>query len=142
LWNILFHLDLEVASHFHISRTGADHRPYFQRENEMQNALYKVEFQTPLGAGAGVVFLQDGKIHGGDSAMFYVGKVSESGDNLTAEVEGKLHTNVPPTELVFGVSHTHIILKGKGSGNAATLTGTAKEAPGVAFQAKLTKICD
>ena len=108
----------------------------------MQNGLYKVEFQTPLGAGAGVVFLHDGKIRGGDSAMFYVGKVSEEGDNLTAEVEGRLHTNVPPTELVFGVNHTHISLKGKGSGNVATLTGSAKEAPGVAFQAKLTKISD
>jgi hypothetical protein len=108
----------------------------------MQNGLYKVEFKTPLGAGAGVVFLQDGKLHGGDSAMFYVGKVSEKGDDLIAEVEGKLHTNVPGMSSVFGVNHTHINLKGKGSGNAANLTGTAKEAPGVAFQAKLTKISD
>jgi hypothetical protein len=109
---------------------------------QMQNGLYKVEFQTPLGVGAGVVFLQNGKIHGGDSAMFYVGNVAETGNDLTAEVEGKLHTNVPGMSSVFGANHTHINLKGKGSGNAATFTGTAKEAPGIAFQAKLTKISD
>jgi hypothetical protein len=43
---------------------------------------------------------------------------------------------------VFSVNHTHIDLKGKGSGNAGTFTGTAREAPGVSFPAKLTKISD
>lgn len=109
---------------------------------QMRNGLYKVEFQTPLGAGAGVVVLRDGKIRGGDSAMFYVGDVSENGSDLTAEVEGKLHTDIPGMRSVFGVNHTHIKLKGKGSGNAATFTGTAKEAPSVSFQARLTKISD
>jgi T3SS negative regulator,GrlR len=108
----------------------------------MENGLYKVEFQTPLGAGAGVVFLQNGKIHGGDSAMFYVGQVSAQGDDLTAEVEGNLHTQAPGMQSVFGVNHTHINLKGKGAGKAANFTGTAKEAPGVTFKAKLTKLSD
>jgi hypothetical protein len=108
----------------------------------MENGLYKVEFQTKLGVGAGVVFLQDGKIHGGDSAMYYVGTVSEQGENLTAEVEGKLHTKVPGMQSVFGANHTHINLKGKGSGKSASFTGTAREAPGVNFQATLTKVSD
>jgi hypothetical protein len=43
---------------------------------------------------------------------------------------------------VFGVNHTHINLKGKGTGKAANFTGTAKEAPGVTFKAKLTKLSD
>lgn len=107
---------------------------------QMQNGLYKVEFQTPLGAGAGVVVLENGTIRGGDSAMFYVGHVSENGNDLTAEVEGKQHTNVPGMRSVFGVNHTHIKLAGKLSGNTASLTGTAREAPGVSFQARLTKL--
>jgi len=108
----------------------------------MENGLYKVEFQTQLGSGAGVVFLQNGKIRGGDSAMFYVGSVSEQGDDLTAEVEGNLHTNMPGTRSVFGFDKTHIKLKGKGAGRSATFTGTSKEAPNVSFQAKLTKLSD
>jgi hypothetical protein len=108
----------------------------------MQNGLYKVEFQTPLGAGAGVVFLDNGKIRGGDSAMFYVGSLSQKGEELTAEVEGKLHTNAPGMSSVFGVNHTHINLRGSGTGTSATFTGRAKETPNVAFSAKLTRISD
>jgi hypothetical protein len=107
----------------------------------MQNGLYKVEFQTPLGAGAGVVYLENGKLHGGDSAMFYIGKVSEQGEDLVAEVESKRHTQ--GMQSVFGIDHTHITLKGRASNNtAAALTGSAKEAPNVALKAKLVKISD
>jgi hypothetical protein len=106
----------------------------------MQNGLYKVEFQTPLGAGAGVIVLRDGKIQGGDSAMYYVGDYSENGQDVTARVEGKMHTNMPGLSSVFGVNHTHIKLSGKTNGDTAVMQGTADEVPNVAFQAKLTKI--
>jgi hypothetical protein len=39
----------------------------------MQTGLYKVNFKTPLGLGAGVVVLENGMIRGGDSSMFYRG---------------------------------------------------------------------
>jgi T3SS negative regulator,GrlR len=106
----------------------------------MQNGLYKVEFQTPLGAGAGVIILQDGKIQGGDSAMYYIGGYSENGQELTARVEGKLHTNMPGMSSVFGINHTHIKLTGRTNGNSAVMQGRADEAPNVSFQAKLTKL--
>ena len=106
----------------------------------MQNGLYKVEFKTPLGAGAGVVVLQDGKIQGGDSSMYYVGDYSESGQTFSARLEGKLHTNMPGLVSVFGVNHTHIKLSGQTSGDSAVMQGKADEAPTVQFQAKLTRI--
>ena len=108
----------------------------------MENGLYKVEFRTPLGAGAGVVFLQNGRIHGGNSAMFYTGSMFEQGNDLTAQVEGNIHTQMAGMQSVFGVNHTHISLKGTGNGKTASFTGTAKEVPNVSFQAKLTKISD
>lgn len=106
----------------------------------MQNGLYKVEFNTPLGAGAGVVVLQDGKIQGGDSMMYYVGDYSESGQSFSANVEGKVHSTAIGLTSVFGVNHTHIKLSGQSSGDSAVMQGKAAEAPNVAFQAKLTKI--
>jgi hypothetical protein len=106
----------------------------------MQNGIYKVEFQTPLGAGAGVVILQSGKLSGGDSGMYYTGSYAETGDDFTAKVEGRRHTNAPGFSSVFGVDHTHISLKGKSTGNSATMSGTAAEAPSIAFQAKLSKL--
>ena len=108
----------------------------------MENGLYKVEFRTPIGFGSGVVFLHDGKLHGGDSGMFYTGSMSEEGNNLTAQVEGNIHTQMVGLQSVFGVNHTHISLKGTGNGKTASFTGTAKETPNVSFQAKLTKISD
>ena len=39
----------------------------------MKDGLYRVEFQTQRGAGAGVVFLEGGALRGGDSQMFYTG---------------------------------------------------------------------
>ena len=106
----------------------------------MQNGLYKVEFRTPLGFGAGVVVLRDGKLQGGDSTMFYVGDYSESGQDFTARVEGKKHTTLPGLTSVFGVDNTHIKLTGKTNGDAAVMQGRADEAPTIPFEAKLTKI--
>jgi hypothetical protein len=48
-------------------------RKHPRREITMENGHYKVEFQTPLGVGAGVVFYQNGAVHGGDSMMAYMG---------------------------------------------------------------------
>ncbi len=42
-------------------------------EGVMKDGLYRVEFQTQRGAGAGVVFLEGGALRGGDSQMFYTG---------------------------------------------------------------------
>jgi hypothetical protein len=106
----------------------------------MQDGLYKVEFQTPLGAGAGVIVLEDGKIRGGDSSMYYVGDFTQSGQSFTARVEGRKHTNTPGMQSVFGVDHTHIKLSGTSSGDTAIVQGKADEAPNVPFQARLTKL--
>jgi hypothetical protein len=107
----------------------------------MLNGLFKVEFQTSLGAGAGVVVLQDGKVLGGDSMMAYIGTFTESGQDFSAKVEGKKHSNMPGMTSVFGVDHTHITLTGKSNGSTSvTMQGKAAEAPNVPFQAKLTKI--
>jgi hypothetical protein len=52
----------------------------------MRDGLYKVYFETPLGANFGVVHAVDGKIWGGDSSMFYVGSYVTRGNEITAHV--------------------------------------------------------
>jgi hypothetical protein len=114
----------------------------------MQNGLYKAQFKTSGGererVGTGVVFVQDGKIRGGDSGMFYVGTLSKSGDDLNIQVECKPHVEITREKplSVFGVDHLHLDLKGKVDGNGAIFTGHAKETPKLTLQAKLTKISD
>ena len=68
----------------------------------MREGLYRVQFHTQLGTGAGVVFLQAGKLRGGDSRNFYVRTYAQSGNHVTAEVTTDKHTEIPGLASVFG----------------------------------------
>ncbi len=106
----------------------------------MKNGLYKVEFATPLGSGAGVVTLNDGHIAGGDSSMYYVGTYNLDGNNFSGQVQTNKHT--VGLESVFGKDRVSIDLSGTFEGNNATMTGTSKEAPDIGFQARLLPLAD
>jgi hypothetical protein len=108
----------------------------------MRDGLYKTEFQTPMGLGTGVVFLQDGKLRGGDAALFYIGTFKQSGSEFTAEVVTDRHTQYPGIVSVFGKDRVHISLKGSSTLDSAVMQGTAIEAPGLKFTAKLSRIGD
>ena len=104
--------------------------------------LYAIRFQTPVGAGAGVAYLENGKLRGGDSMMAYVGTYNEAGGTLNADVRAYKHTNVPDMVSVFGVDQVDIHLQGTVSGGNAKLTGTAPQAPGVTLQVSMERLHD
>ena len=108
----------------------------------MREGIYKVQFQTQLGAGAGVVVARDGKMWGGDSGIFYVGTYSDDGGNITASVAIDRHTVHPGIASVFGVDRANITLTGKDTGKTITMTGKAAQAPSISFQAILTHLAD
>jgi len=107
----------------------------------MQSGLYKVQFQTPRGAGYGVVALDNGELRGGDSMMYYRGKYTENCNQFTAQVEAKQHSQVPGMSSIFGANNVTISIRGTTSGNSAQLTGNSPQAPGVQMQATLTWLC-
>jgi hypothetical protein len=106
----------------------------------MQEGLYKVEFQTPRGNGAGVVILAGGKLMGGDSMMAYNGTYAVNGNQITAQVSTFVHTRSPNMSSVLGVDQATLSLKGTANGNTAQLSGSAKEAPGMTFGATMIKL--
>ncbi|MBX3476688.1 MAG: hypothetical protein KF910_03720 [Brevundimonas sp.] len=108
----------------------------------MQNGLYGVHFITPLGVGAGVVVLRDGKVQGGDAGIYYDGTYSIEGDKFSANLRTDRHTPIPGVVSVFGVDKVDIILKGQFVGTVATVEGTSPQAPGLTFQATLKKLAD
>lgn len=108
----------------------------------MKDGLYKVQFQVPGNSGVGVVVLTGGNIRGGDSSIYYHGTYVRDGDQMKAEVKTDAHTKVPGMATVFGIDRVTITLTGQISGDNAVLNGTAKEAPGIAFQAILSRIAD
>ncbi len=77
-----------------------------------------------------VIVLHDGAARGGDALMFYRGEYKVDGQNFTANLKVSPHTRVPGGGNVFGVENVNISVRGTFSGDAANLSGTAKEAPG------------
>ena len=104
----------------------------------MDNGLYSVNFRTPIGNGSGVVVLNDGRIEGGDAAIYYKGTYTHENGNFTANVQTGRHS--PGAHSVFGRDAVEIDISGKNQGNTATLAGTSPQAPGISFQAALNKI--
>jgi hypothetical protein len=108
----------------------------------LRDGLYKVQFQTQIGSGAGVVHLLGGRMWGGDAGLFYTGTYRQSGDEFSGEVTTGRHTQTPGFASVFGRDNVHVKVRGRPNGDTVTLSGTSPEAPGVTFQAILTRIAD
>jgi hypothetical protein len=108
----------------------------------MKNGLYKVHFKTPLGEGFGVVVAENGKMRGGDSSIYYVGSYQVDGDNLTATVETDAHSRYPGSGSVFGRDQVTIQISGKVAGDVVTTRGSSPQAPGVSFNATLSRLSD
>lgn len=108
----------------------------------MRNGLYSVQFQTPLGIGAGVVHAVDGKMWGGDASIFYLGSYTTDGDSLKATVQIDRHNRISGQPSVFGVDKATINLEGQVSGDSATTKGSSPQAPGLGFTATLNRIAE
>ena len=109
----------------------------------MKNGLYKVSFKTQLGEGAGVVVLDNGKIRGGDSRMFYTGTYNESASTFAGSVVTAKHSDAAGAPSIFGLDGgVHMCIKGRSTDTSVEMTGMAREAPGVTFEAKLTLLSE
>lgn len=108
----------------------------------MRDGLYRVQFSTQAGHGAGVVVLSGGQLRGGDGALYYVGTYTIEGDQFSATIETNRHTADANIRSVLGVDRAHITLQGTITGDSASMNGTAQEAPGVQFQATLSHLSD
>jgi hypothetical protein len=106
----------------------------------LQNGSYSAWFRTQQGEGTGVVVLNDGKITGGDNVSAYTGSYTVDGDKFTASVVSRRHTPGQPS--VFGIDNVDLTLTGKFTPTTASCTGTAKQAPGLTFEAALIRMAD
>ncbi len=108
----------------------------------MLKGLYKVEFETPRGKSAGVIFANDGKLRGGSSAFAYVGSYQQVGHTISGVVTSTQHTDDPDHPSVFGINNVRIDFQGAEKDGFASVEGTAAEAPSLHFKAVLTRISD
>lgn len=108
----------------------------------LENGLFAIRFATPFGEGAGVAYLHDGKLRGGDGMMAYVGTYNQTNNQLDADVRAYKHTNVPGMASVFGVDTVDIHLNGQTNGVTADLKGSAPQAAGVQLSVKMERLHD
>jgi len=113
-----------------------------ERIYRMQEGLYKVTFQTPLGEGTGVIVLRAGRVSGGDSTMYYTGTYTLNNNQLDAQLNVDTHSSIPGMGSVLGVSKARLQLTGHFTSQSASVTGTSPDAPGVSLKAALTRIAD
>lgn len=106
----------------------------------MKDGLYSVRFQTAKGGGAGVVFLQNGRLRGGDTSMWYSGQYTESTGKFTASVTVARHAQGLPS--VFGIDNVNIVVTGNSTDTAAQTNGYSPQAPGVSISASFSRLSD
>jgi hypothetical protein len=106
----------------------------------LRNGSYSAWFRTQQGEGTGVVVLNDGKITGGDNVSAYTGSYVVDGDKFTACLASRRHSQGQPS--VFGIDNVDLTLAGNSTPTTASCTGTAKQAPGLSFEAALIRIAD
>jgi hypothetical protein len=95
------------------------------------------------GRGSGVLLLRDGRIHGGDAMLYYVGSYAVRDGVVKGEVLVRLHTRIPGVTPLFGGVETSIGFSGKIEGDSATLSGSAVVGKSAQlFKATLRKLAD
>ena len=75
------------------------------------------------------------QISGGDSFFTYSGSYEVDDDRFTAALTTTRHAAGPPT--LFGLDEVEVKLAGRFKGRLASCSGTAKQAPGLPFEATL-----
>lgn len=107
----------------------------------MFEGFYSVSFDTPLGEGAGVLFLDNGKVCGGDSSMYYLGAYHLKDGNLEADLRISMHTKPPGYTSVFGVDDAVLRVSATPSGDGVIVgKAVSPQAPGVVMNMKMSRI--
>jgi hypothetical protein len=104
--------------------------------------FWTAEFGSSVGIfGGGVVFLQSGKITGGDSAYVYAGEYTETkGGGFTATIEvSPFIQGTPSVFNTVGQKFTLELTGAQESEGRLVAQGRRPDMPGVTFGAKLTR---
>ena len=106
----------------------------------MNEGLYSGEFETPFGRGTGVLYISDGAIHGGNSALYYIGKYQADGSTFKSTLHTKRYAKNVDIASVFGMDDITIEIEGVIDGDTISIDGVAEEVPDMQMRGKLVRI--
>lgn len=102
----------------------------------MQTGLYLTRFRTPLDDAGGVIYIDGGRVYGGDTGMYYVGEIVSEGEEIRVRLRVRQHD--PGRQSVFGDhSDFALTLTGRKKGAEYVFEGRADKAPSLRFEASL-----
>jgi hypothetical protein len=104
----------------------------------LTNGFYRVAFRTPLGTGAGVAVLQDGRMHGGNSYHSFVGTYIVTAKHVSAQIEVSRHTEGEAS--VMGIDEMIVTITGDVLPNGMNGRGSSQQAPGAPLYFELDRI--
>jgi hypothetical protein len=102
------------------------------------NGFYQVSFKTPLGTGAGVAVLQDGRLHGGNSYHCFLGTYIVMAKHVSAQIEVSRHTEGEAS--VMGLDDMIVTITGDVLPNGMSGRGSSEQAPGAPLYFELVRI--
>ena len=102
------------------------------------NGLYRASFKTDHGSDRTVVMIENGRISGGDSRLFYEGSLISNGENFTAVLRVAAHFDVPAVAGILGGLQASFEISGVCSGSGAICSGVSAGPPEIPFDAVLS----
>jgi hypothetical protein len=116
----------------------------------LRNGRYSAWFRTRQEEGTGVMQqegmgileLHDGKVTGRGTVLTFTGSYVTDGDKFAAFIATERHTPGYPSAFGIGIDDVNLTLTGKSTPTTASCTGTAKQAPGLTFEATLVPMAD
>ena len=103
----------------------------------MKPGLYITKFHTPLDEASGVVVVEDDTVLGGDSAMYYIGRIISENGKIEVSLRVRQHDKTRFS--VFGdYADFTLTLRGQKKGDSYVFEGRADRAPSLRFEAVLT----
>lgn len=104
----------------------------------MDPGRYIARFHTPLDDASGVIFIQGDDVYGGDTAMYYIGRITGENGKITVTLRVRQHDRERIS--VFGEIEDFILsLTGKRKGEDYVFEGRADRAPSIRFNATLSR---
>ncbi len=105
----------------------------------MKDGIYKVEFKTQIGSGAGVIVISGDSVKGGDSGMYYTGTIEEiEGNRINIKVHVQRHSHDSGITSTLGLENANLLLCGTESETTAIFSGKVAENQSVSFEAHLS----
>jgi hypothetical protein len=92
--------------------------------------------------GMGIIELNNGKVTGRGTALAFAGSYVTDGDKFTAFIAKERHTPGYQSAFGLGIDNVNLTLTGKSTPTTSSCIGTAKQAPGLVFEAVLVRMAD